>query len=211
MIKLLLAEDHAIVRAGLKQLFALMDDIKVVGEAAGGTQVMEYLRAAQVDLVLLDMAMPGIAGADLITRIHARYPHLPILVLSMHNEPQIARRALLAGATGYVTKGSEPELLLAAIRKVAAGGRFIDPALAEQMAFESVSPSRERPHESLTDREFQILRLLVRGASLNEVAAQLAISSKTVSTHKAHLMRKMELRSNADLVRYGMLHGLADS
>ena len=210
MIHLLLAEDHAIMRAGLKQLFALVDDIRVAGEAASGAQAMEFLRTAQVDLVLLDMGMPGIAGADLITRLHARYPQLPILVLSMHNEPQIARRALRAGAGGYVTKDSEPELLLAAIRKVAAGGRFIDPALAEQMAFEGVSPPRERPHESLTDREYQILRLLLRGASLNEVAAQLAISSKTVSTHKAHLMRKMDLRSNADLVRYGMLHGLAD-
>ena len=210
MIHLLLAEDHAIMRAGLKQLFALVDDIRVAGEAASGAQAMEFLRTAQVDLVLLDMGMPGIAGADLITRLHARYPQLPILVLSMHNEPQIARRALRAGAGGYVTKDSEPELLLAAIRKVAAGGRFIDPALAEQMAFEGVSPPRERPHESLTDREYQILRLLLRGASLNEVAAQLAISSKTVSTHKAHLMRKMDLRSNADLVRYGMLHGLSD-
>ena len=210
MIHLLLAEDHAIMRAGLKQLFALVDDIRVAGEAASGAQAMEFLRTAQVDLVLLDMGMPGIAGADLITRLHARYPKLPILVLSMHNEPQIARRALRAGAGGYVTKDSEPELLLAAIRKVAAGGRFIDPALAEQMAFEGVSPPRERPHESLTDREYQILRLLLRGASLNEVAAQLAISSKTVSTHKAHLMRKMDLRSNADLVRYGMLHGLSD-
>lgn len=210
MIHLLLAEDHAIMRAGLKQLFALVDDIRVAGEAASGAQAMEFLRTAQVDLVLLDMGMPGIAGADLITRLHARYPQLPILVLSMHNEPQIARRALRAGAGGYVTKDSEPELLLAAIRKVAAGGRFIDPALAEEMAFEGVSPPLERPHESLTDREYQILQLLLQGASLNEVAAQLAISSKTVSTHKAHLMRKMDLRSNADLVRYGMLHGLAD-
>ena len=210
MIHLLLAEDHAIMRAGLKQLFALVDDIRVAGEAASGAQAMEFLRTTQVDMVLLDMGMPGIAGADLITRLHARYPQLPILVLSMHNEPQIARRALRAGAGGYVTKDSEPELLLAAIRKVAAGGRFIDPALAEQMAFEGVSPPRERPHESLTDREYQILQLLLQGASLNEVAAQLAISSKTVSTHKAHLMRKMDLRSNADLVRYGMLHGLSD-
>ena len=210
MIHLLLAEDHAIMRAGLKQLFALVEDIRVAGEAASGAQAMEFLRTTQVDMVLLDMGMPGIAGADLITRLHARYPQLPILVLSMHNEPQIARRALRAGAGGYVTKDSEPELLLAAIRKVAAGGRFIDPALAEEMAFEGVSPPRERPHESLTDREYQILQLLLQGASLNEVAAQLAISSKTVSTHKAHLMRKMDLRSNADLVRYGMLHGLSD-
>jgi DNA-binding NarL/FixJ family response regulator len=209
MIRLLLAEDHAIVRAGLRQLFALVDDIVVAREAGSGSHVLDLLRRDLVDLVLLDLGMPGIAGADLITRIRAHYPRLPLLVLSMHNEPQIARRALKAGASGYVTKDSEPELLLAAIRKVAAGGRFMDPALAELMAFESVAPG-ERPHDCLTDREYQILALLVRGASLNEVAEKLSISNKTVSTHKARLMQKMALRSNAELVRYGVLHGLAD-
>jgi DNA-binding NarL/FixJ family response regulator len=209
MIRVLLAEDHAIVRAGLRQLFALVDDIEVTREASSGSHVLDLLRRDLVDLVLLDLGMPGISGADLITRIRAHYPHLPLLVLSMHNEPQIARRALKAGANGYVTKDSEPELLLTAIRKVAAGGRFIDPALAELMAFESVAPG-ERPHDSLTDREYQILALLVRGASLNEVAEKLSISNKTVSSHKARLMQKMALRSNAELVRYGVLHGLAD-
>jgi DNA-binding NarL/FixJ family response regulator len=210
MIRLLLAEDHAIVRAGLKQLFALVDDIVVAGEASSGSQVLELLRRDLVDLVLLDLGMPGIDGANLITRIRAHYPSLPLLVLSMHNEPQIARRALKAGAGGYLTKDSEPELLLAAIRKVAGGGRFIDPALAELMAFDSVAPPGERLHDRLTAREYQILALLVRGASLNEVAAKLSISNKTVSTHKARLMQKMALRSNAELVRYGVLHGLAD-
>jgi DNA-binding NarL/FixJ family response regulator len=210
MIRLLLAEDHAIVRAGLRQLFALVDDIAVAGEARSGSQVLEMLRRDLVDLVLLDLGMPGIAGADLITRIRAHYPRLPLLVLSMHNEPQIARRALKAGASGYVTKDSEPELLLAAIRKVAGGGRFIDPALAELMAFESVAPPGERPQDSLTDREYQILAMLVRGASLNEVAVKLSISNKTVSSHKARLMQKLALRTNAELVRYGLLHGLCD-
>lgn len=210
MIRLLLAEDHAIVRAGLRQLFALVEDIEVAGEASSGSQVLEFLRRELADLVLLDLGMPGIAGADLVTRIRAHYPALPLLVLSMHNEPQVARRALKAGADGYVTKDSEPELLLAAIRKVAAGGRFIDPALAELMAFESVALPAERLHERLTDREYQILALLVRGASLNEVAEKLSISHKTVSTHKARLMQKMALTTNAELVRYGVLHGLAD-
>jgi len=210
MIRLLLAEDHAIVRAGLRQLFALVDDIVVAGEASSGAEVLKLLRRETVDLVLLDLSMPGIAGADLIVRIRAHYPRLPLLVLSMHNEPQVARRALKAGAAGYLTKDSEPELLLAAIRKVAGGGRFIDPALAELMAFESVALPGERPHERLTHREYQILALLVRGASLNEVAVKLSISNKTVSTHKARLMQKMALGSNAELVRYGLLHGLAD-
>ena len=210
MIRLLIADDHAIVRAGLKQLFALVGDIVVAGEAATGGQVMDLLRKAPVDLVLLDMTMPGISGADLVARIRAHHATLPILVLSMHIEPQIARRALKAGASGYLTKDSEPEMLVAAIRRIAAGGRFIDPVLAEQMAFETVAPQPGRPHEQLTNREFQILCLLVRGASVNEVGVQLAISSKTVSTHKARLMRKMDLQSNAGLVRYGVAHGLAD-
>jgi len=210
MIRVLLVEDHAIVRAGLRQLFALADDVEVAGEAATGQQLLALLRRETVDLVLLDMGLPGIAGADLITRVRAHHPALPVLVLSMHNEPPIARRALKAGAGGYVTKDCEPEVLLAAVRKVAAGGRFIDPALAEEMAFEQLAPSAERPHEQLTDREFQILGLLVRGLSVNNVAEQLAISSKTVSTHKARLMQKMGLHSNAELVRYGVAHGLSD-
>jgi len=210
MIRLLIADDHAIVRAGLKQLFALMDGVVVAGEAASGAQVMELLRSVPVDQVLLDMSMPGIDGADLVTRIRARHPRLPILVLSMYIEPQIARRALKAGASGYLTKGSEPEMLLAAIRKIGAGGRFIDPVLAEQMALETLAPDSQQPHEQLTDREFQILRLLACGNSVNDVAEQLIISNKTVSTHKVRLMRKMGFRSNADLVRYALVQGLAD-
>lgn len=210
MIRLLIADDHAIVRAGLKQLFALMDGVVVAGEAASGAQVMELLRRVPVDQVLLDMSMPGIDGADLVTRIRAHHPRLPILVLSMFIEPQIARRALKAGASGYLTKGSEPEMLLAAIRKIGAGGRFIDPVLAEQMALETLAPNSQQPHEQLTDREFQILRLLAGGNSVNDVAEQLIISNKTVSTHKVRLMRKMGFRSNADLVRYALVQGLAD-
>ncbi|HSV35860.1 MAG TPA: response regulator transcription factor [Ramlibacter sp.] len=210
MIRLLIADDHAIVRAGLRQLFALVEGIAVAGEAATGGQVLELLRRTPIDQVLLDMSMPGIDGADLVSRIRAHHPLLPILVLSMHIEPQIARRALKAGASGYVTKGSEPEMLVAAIRKIAAGGRFIEPALAEQMVFDDVQARPQLPHEQLTNREFQILSLLVRGAGVNEVADQLAISNKTVSTHKARLMRKMNFQSNAELVRYGVAHGLAD-
>lgn len=209
MIRLLIADDHAIVRAGLKQLFTLAPDVVVAGEAATGAQVMELLRRAPVDQVLLDMTMPGIHGADLVARIRAHHPALPILVLSMHIEPQIARRALKAGASGYLGKDSEPEVLLAAIRKVATGGRFLDPALAEQMVFDTLAPDPQKPHERLTDREFQILALLAHGATVNDVADRLAISNKTVSTHKARLMQKMGFRSNADLVRYGMMHDLS--
>jgi len=210
MIRILIADDHAIVREGLKQLFALDNGIVVAGEAVDGSQVLETLRQGGFDLVLLDMTMPGVSGVNLISRIRAQDGAPPILVLSMHNELQIARRALTAGASGYLTKDSRPDILMAAIRKVATGGRFIDPGLAEQMVFEAGDSGSRPPHELLSDREFHILRLLVRGMSVNDVAEELVISNKTVSTHKARLMLKMNFNNNAELVRYAVAHGLIE-
>ena len=210
MIRVLIADDHAIVREGLKQLFALDSDVVVAGEAVDGAQVLETLRRGGFDLVLLDMTMPGVSGVNLISRIRAQDGAPPILVLSMHNELQIARRALAAGASGYLTKDSRPDILIAAIRKVATGGRFIDPGLAEQMVFEAGDSGTRPSHELLSDREFHILRLLVRGMSVNDVAEELAISNKTVSTHKARLMLKMNFNNNAELVRYAVAHGLIE-
>lgn len=210
MIRILIADDHAIMRGGLKQLLALAGDIEVAGEATNGSEVMDIVRDRPLDLVLLDMAMPGISGIDLITRIRAHDRNLPILVLSMRNEPQVARGALKAGATGYLTKDNEPEVLMAAIRKTAAGNRFIDPLLVEQIVFDQDKPAQHLAHERLSKREFHILSLLVRGKTVNDIADELAISNKTVSTHKARLMQKMNFTSNADLVRYGLVHGLAD-
>jgi DNA-binding NarL/FixJ family response regulator len=210
MIHVMIADDHAIMRKGLGQLFALVDDIEVVAEATDGATALERLRRGGVDLLLLDMTMPGISGEDLVSRVRAHYPALPILILSMHKEPQIAQRALKAGANGYVTKDRDPEALLEAIRKVAGGGRFLDPQIAEQMAFEASGMGEQPGHDCLTDREFQVLRLVARGISINDIAAQLAISSKTVSTHKARLMEKMGFTSNADLVRYAITHDLVD-
>jgi DNA-binding NarL/FixJ family response regulator len=211
-IRVLLADDHALVREGLKQLFALDEGILIVGEAINGTQVLELLKKERFDIVLLDMTMPGIAGPDLIVRILAHTPPPPILVLSMHNEPQIVRRALTAGASGYITKDSDPTLLLSAIRRIAGGGRFIDPVLAEIMAFDfpSTSVPKLSNHETLTSREYQIFLLVAKGTGVNDIAAELAISNKTVSTHKARLMEKMGFANNADLVRYAMINGLID-
>ncbi|MBU3056172.1 MULTISPECIES: response regulator [Pseudomonas] len=206
MIRVLIADDHAIMREGLKQLFALVDDLIVVGEAESGIEVLDQLRAGGIDLLLLDMSMPGIAGEDLIARVHTHYPLLPILVLSMHNETQIAQRALKAGALGYLTKDRDPEALLTAIRRVVAGAPFIDPQLAEQMALEASGFGQRADHDDLTRRELQILRLLARGLSVNQIATELAISNKTVSTHKARLMEKMGFSSNADLIRYSIAH-----
>lgn len=210
MIKILMADDHGIVREGLKHLFALTADIAVVAEAVNGGQVLERLQQGDFDVILLDMSMPGVSGVNLITRIRSYSPHIPILVLSMHNEPQIARRALNAGAAGYLTKDGEPEILVTAIRKVALGGRFVDPALAGQLVFETNDPGQKAPHEQLTERECEILLLLAKGKSLNEIADELAISNKTVSTHKTRLMQKMNFSSNADLVHYAVANGLAE-
>jgi len=210
MIRLMLADDHAIVREGLRQLFALLPEFQVVAEAADGTSVLERLRDIPVDVLLLDMNMPGLTGESLISRVRAHYPALPILVLSMYNEPQIAQTALKAGANGYITKDQDTDAIVAAIRKVAAGGRCLAPQLAEQLAFLSTRGPFESGHTSLSEREFQVLRMIAQGLSINEIADQLAISSKTVSTHKSRLMEKMGFSSTADLIRYAVEHRLVD-
>lgn len=208
MIKLLIADDHAIVRGGLKQLFDLSADLHVAGEAVNGAEVLDAVRTQPFDVLLLDLNMPGISGTDLIQRVKAHCPGLPILVLSMHNEPQVAERVLKAGATGYLTKDSEPELILSAIRKVAAHIRFIAPALAEKIALQATSNQAPTPHLLLSNREMEIFHLLVSGKGVNDIAGELSISSKTVSTHKVRLMDKLNLQSLADLMRYAMQHNL---
>jgi DNA-binding NarL/FixJ family response regulator len=210
MIQLLIADDHAIVRSGLKQLFAQEPDLRVVAEATNGTDTMNCVRQHQPDLLLLDINMPGISGPDLIQRLKRQQPQLPILVLSMHNEALMASRTIKAGAAGYVTKDAEPEILIAAIRKVAAGGKFIVPELAAQMLFDNNDDNQAAPHTLLSNRELEIFRLLTTGKSANDIAAQLAISNKTVSTHKTRLMEKLQLGSTAELMRYAMQHGLVD-
>ncbi|BCA29004.1 response regulator [Metapseudomonas otitidis] len=207
MTRILIADDHAIMRGGLKQLIEFDARLQVAAEAENGAQVLEQLRTGEFDLLLLDMSMPGLSGEDLISRVHGRYPRLPILVLSMHNEAQIAQRALRAGANGYLTKDHNPETLLAAIHRVAGGGRYLDPRIAEQLAFASSSPTDDAAAQ-LSDREFQILRLLAQGLSVNQIADQLVISNKTVSTHKTRLMEKMGFTCNADIIKYAMTHGL---
>lgn len=208
MIRVLIADDHAIVRSGLAQIMATTDDLLVAAEASQGTEVLAKVRNGSADLLLMDMTMPGLSGVDLIRRVKAERPDLPVLVLSMHNEGQVVSRALKAGASGYVTKDSDPEVLLAALRKVAAGGRFIDPSLVDTMVFAS-GDADAAPHSVLSDREFQVLQLLAAGRSLNEVGNILKVSAKTVSTHKMRLMQKLGLENNADLVRYAIRHGVA--
>jgi DNA-binding NarL/FixJ family response regulator len=204
----LIADDHALVRGGLKQIFALVKDFEVVGEAASGDEVLERLRQLPCDLLLMDLNMPGISGADLIAEIKVHHGNLPILVLSMHNEPQVAARMLKAGAGGYITKDCEPEVLLDAIRTVAAHGNYIDPVIAAKMVFESPAAQQKPLHVSLSERELEIFHLLTAGHSLTAIGTQLFISSKTVSTHKARLMEKLKVDNMAGLMRYAMEHDL---
>ncbi|MFU9136295.1 response regulator [Erwinia tasmaniensis] len=208
VIRLVIADDHALMREGLKQIFALDKRLSVVGEAGDGGQVLERLRLGGLDLLLLDISMPGISGEELIKRIHLQYENLPILVLSMFNEPQIARRVLNCGALGYITKDKNPDALLTAIRSVAGGSRYIDHDLAQEIVFAEYQNGNRALHETLTTRERQILMLLAHGETINAIAQTLSISNKTVSTYKSRMMDKMQFCSNADIVKYAISHHL---
>lgn len=210
MIHMMIVDDHTIMREGLKRLFALDKELLIVAEAANGQQALECLHNARVDLLLLDISMPGLSGEALISRILHKYPKLSILVLSMHNDPHIATRVMRAGAAGYLTKQQSPENLIAAVKKVSGGARYIDPDLLERIALSNLKPPSRSGTDSLTNREFQIMRLLAEGASIKEIAEQLMISNKTVSTHKINLMEKMGFTSTADLVRFVSCLGMTD-
>lgn len=204
MIRILIADDHAIVREGLKQVISTTDDMAVAGEAADGLEALEQVRKHDWDVIVLDMTMPGISGIDLIKRLRKEKHGLHVLVLSMHREDQFAVRALKAGASGYLTKGSAPDVLISAIRRVAGGGKYISRALAEKLAFE-VDPFEEKPlHETLSDREYQVLRMISSGKNINQIAEELSLSANTVSTHKHRLMRKLNVSNNAELIQYAL-------
>ena len=210
MIRLVIADDHTIVRDGLKHLLAAAGDIDVVGEASNGLEVIERVRALQFDMLLMDMSMPGKSGIDLIRQVHAERPRLRILVLSMHEEHQYAVRAIRAGASGYLTKKSATLQLVEAIRKVAAGGAFISSEVAQQLALGAMPGATGPLHATLSDREFQILLLITSGKSISEIAGQLFLSVKTVSTHKSNILHKMNMTTQAELIRYALTHQLID-
>ena len=211
MIRIVLADDHAIVREGLKRIVGDAADFVVAGEAADGTEVMQVVRETEFDVLVLDLSMPGRSGMELIKLVKAEKPKLRILVLSMHQEMQYAVRAIKSGASGYLTKESAPAQLEQAIRKIAGGGAYISAEVAEQLALGAMPGGGEAlPHESLSDREFQVFRLLVAGDAVSDIAGKLNLSVKTVSTHKANLMHKLGLSNATELVRYALKHGLAD-
>jgi two-component system invasion response regulator UvrY len=201
MIRLLVADDHEIVRDGLKRILAATPDLQVAAEAASGDEALRLVKSGDYDLALLDMSMPGLAGIDLIKRLRLEKPKLKVLVLSMHGERQYAARALKAGASGYLTKDSAAAELVGAIRKIAAGGVHISEAAAASLL-------DSRP--SLSDREFEVLRLLAAGLGPTEVAEKLHLSVKTVSTHKTNIQQKLGVSSTAELVRYALEHKLVE-
>jgi len=210
MIRLVVADDHPIVREGLKQVLSGASDLAVVGEAQNGHEVLQRVRELEFDVLLLDMSMPGKSGIELIKQVRGEKPKLRILVLSMHPEPQYAVRAIKAGASGYLTKESASAQLVSAIRKVAGGGAFITDSVAEQLALGAMPQTEGPPHRALSDREFQVLQLLVSGKAVSDVAEELNLSVKTVSTHKARIMQKMNMSNPTELIRYALRHGLID-
>lgn len=209
MSRIFIADDHAIVRQGLRQLLKLTTDLVATDEAADGWEVLTLITQKSGDLLLLDMSIPGPSGVELIREIKERQPALPVLILSMHDDSQIAASALKAGANGYLTKDSEPEMIVTAIRTCLSGGHYIQPKLGARMLVADDSRNKAL-HEELSAREHQIFLFLVQGASINAISDKLYISPKTVSTHKSRLMQKLEIDSTTELVRYAIRHRLIE-
>jgi two-component system invasion response regulator UvrY len=211
VIKVIIADDHAIVREGLRRILASDPDILVVGEAADAAELLGQMRRRPCDVVILDITMPGRSGLDLLRDLDQDRRLSRALVLSMHPEDQLAIRALKAGAAGYLNKACAPDELVRAIRRVYAGGKYVSPWLAEKLASELRTSSEAPLHAGLSDREFEVMRLLAMGSRVKEIAEQLSVSVKSISTYRARLLRKMQMRSNAQLVRYAIEHGLAET
>lgn len=208
MITVLIVDDHDIVREGLKQIVAETSDIIVGGEARTGFEAVESVRRGGWDVVVLDLNLPDRPGLDVLSQIRAIAPALPVLILSMQQNPTYAIHALKGGALGYVSKSTARDHLVNAIQRVARGERFLTPATAESLALDFMQPHRDRTHRALSDREFQVLCLIAEGKPPRDIAAALSVSVKTVATHRARLLEKMGLRNNAEVVQYAFEHGL---
>jgi len=210
MIRVLLADDHVLVREGLKRLLGGSPDVEVVAEAATGDEVLPLAREHTVDVLVLDVSMPGVGFLEVLRQLREQHPRIKVVVLSGHPEDEYAERALKAGATGYVTKERTPNELLEAIRRSAQGLRYVSESLAQHLVAR-LSGDQERPaHQALSDREFEVLQLLGRGKSIKEIGAVLALSPKTVSTYRERILQKLDLKTTADLIRYAVQQGLTD-
>ena len=209
-ITIVLADDHAVVRRGLRQIINDEPDFEVVAEAQNGQEVLDQLDKVDCNVLVLDITMPDKNGLAVLQEVKATRPRLPILILSMHPEDQFALRALKLGASGYLTKESAPEELVGALRKVTNGGKYISSTLAEQLVAEIGSDSPRPSPERLSEREFQVLRMIAQGKTISQIAEDMGLSVKTVSTYRTRLLQKMKMKTNAELVRYAVQHGLVD-
>lgn len=210
MIKVLIADDHSLIRKGLKQLLDDTEDMRVTGEAENGAQALKMAQDENYDLVLLDITLPDKHGIEVLKQLRRNQPHLPILILSMHPEEQYAMRALKAGAAGYLTKQSAPAQLVNAIRQVASGKKFISSQLAQELADGLSKGYQELAHQNLSDREYQTLCLMASGKKLSEMAKIMSLSPKTVSVYRSRLLEKMNLKTNAEAIHYAITHHLIE-
>ncbi len=210
MIKILIADDHAIVREGLKQILSESPDLVVVAEASSGQEVLEKISKNDLDLVVLDIAMPGRGGLDILKEIKTQKPRLPVLMLSMYPEEQYAIRVLKSGASGYLTKESAPSELVMAIRQISQGKKYISPSLAEKLAIDLEINPDKMPHEILSDREYQVMCMIASGKTLKEIADGLSLSIKTISTYRSRILEKMNMKTNAELTHYAIKNNLVD-
>ena len=209
MIKVCVVDDHAVVREGLKRIICESEGMTVVAEANDATEAIRVIQNEPPDVVLLDITLPNKSGLDVLKQLHSESPRLPVLVLSMHSEEQYAVRVLRAGAAGYLTKESAPARLVQAIRKVVRGGKYISPTVAERLVYD-LNGSTKPPHESLSDREYQVLCMIGSGQTVTMIAADLGLSVKTISTYRTRILEKMRLRNNAEIIRYALEHRISE-
>lgn len=210
MLKVLVADDHTLIREGLKKILKTAEDISVVLEAENAREVIEQIKKEDLDVVILDISLPGKSGLELLKDLKKDHPKLPVLILSMHPEDRFATRALKAGASGYVTKESAVEELIKAVRKVVQGKKYVSPGLAEKLAFDLGADAEKPPHENLSDREYQILCLIASGKTVRQIAGELFLSKSTVTTYRTRILEKMNMKTDAELIRYALQNQLID-
>ncbi len=210
MTRILLVDDHPIVRQGIRQVLTSAFHPALVGEAANAEEGLNEARGTEWDVLVLDLTLPGTSGLDLLKDLRRECPSLPVLVLSMHPPDQFARRAMNAGAAGYLTKDSAPTELVKAVTEVMSGRRYLNPAVLDELVLQHQSEVSPRPHDLLSDREYQVLRMIASGLTVTQVATRLSLSVKTISTYRARLLEKMNMRTTAELMHYGIQHGLVD-
>ncbi len=210
MIKVLIADDHPVIRAGIKAIIEGESGIQVLGEAASGTEVIQLISQENYDIILMDISMPGRSGLETLKQLKSINPALQVLMLSRHSEEQYAIRSLKAGAAGYLTKNSAPEELVAAIRKISDGGRYVSAGLAEKLALDLERKTNGHLHDNLSDREFEVMCLIASGKSVTEISQELSLSVNTISTYRARIMEKMGFNINTELTRYALDNKLID-